>query len=249
MNKETKKSLIKLAISVLVIALIVVGGYLLAYSFGWTKLTRRELQAYIQKQGLLAPIVFIGITFLQVTLVPIPGSITILTGNYLFGLWRSFLYSYIGLMLGSIVAFALGRWVGRPFVNWIAGSEEKVEEWLKKLKGKEKILLFFMFLFPFFPDDILCAVAGLLPISWLEFLLMQLLTRATSVGGTLLFVSGEFIPYHGWGLFVIILIGISFVFLFALSMRYANEINQFFTKLCDKIQNNKYLKNRGKPKE
>ena len=247
MNKETKKMLIKLVISSLIIALIVVSAYFLANSFGWTKLTRRELQSYIEGQGMLAPIVFIGITFLQVTLVPIPGAITILTGNYLFGLWRSFLYSYIGLMLGSIFAFALGRWVGRPFVNWIAGTDEKVEEWLKKLKGKEKILLFFMFLFPFFPDDILCAVAGLLPISWLEFLVMQILTRATSVGGTLLFVSGEFIPYHGWGLFVIVFIGVLFVFMFALSVKYANKINAVFDKLVSKIQTN-IIKNKNKSK-
>lgn len=237
MKNETKKMIIKLVISALVIALVIVGAWLLARALGWTELTREELQEYLLSKGVLAPLIFIVITFLQVTLVPIPGSITILAGNYLFGLWRSFLYSYIGLMLGSVVAFAMGRWVGRPFVNWIAGSNEKVEEWLKKLKGKEKILLFFMFFFPFFPDDILCAVAGLLPITWIEFLIMQILTRATSVGGTLLFVSGEFIPYHGWGLFVIILIGIAFIFLFILSMKYANEINEKLSQFADKLTN------------
>lgn len=245
MKNETKKMIIKLTISVLVIALVVVGAWFLARALGWTELTREELQEYLLSKGVLAPLIFIGITFLQVTLVPIPGSITILTGNYLFGLWRSFLYSYIGLMLGSVVAFAMGRWIGRPFVNWIAGSNEKVEEWLKKLKGKEKILLFCMFFFPFFPDDILCAVAGLLPITWIEFLIMQVITRATSVGGTLLFVSGEFIPYHGWGLFIIILIGIAFIFLFILSMKYANEFNNFLMRFPDKITG-KTKKNKDK---
>ena len=226
---------IKLVITGVVLTLILLGAWFLAKALGWTSLTRVELQEYLHCKGMLAPLIFIAITFLQVTLIPIPGSITILAGNYLFGLGWSFLYSYIGLILGSIVAFAMGRLVGRPFVNWIAGSSEKVEEWLKKLKGKEKILLFFMFFFPFFPDDLLCAVAGLLPISWIEFLIMQLITRATSVGGTLLFVSGEFIPYHGWGLFLIILIGIIFIFLFALSMKNANEINDMLSRFVDKI--------------
>ena len=39
----------------------------------------------------------------------------------------------------------LGRKIGRPFVNWIVGDKETVDYYLKKLKGKETIILFFMF--------------------------------------------------------------------------------------------------------
>ena len=49
-------------------------------------------------------------------------------------------------MVGSIVAFYLGKALGRPFINWLSGGKEETDKWMKKLHGKEKILLFFMFL-------------------------------------------------------------------------------------------------------
>ena len=139
------------------------------------------------------------------------------------------------MMVGSLFAFALGRWIGRPFVNWIAGGPEKVDEWLGKLKGRENVLLFFMFLLPFFPDDILCSVAGVLPFGWFGFTVMQILTRISSVGCTLLLMSGEFIPWHGWGLVVLALIGVLAVVAFIISYRNAEKINLALQKLSDKV--------------
>ena len=95
------------------------------------------------------------------------------------------------MLFGSIFAFYLGRLVGRPFVNWLAGGSCKVDSWINRLKGREKILLFYMFLLPMFPDDLLCSVAGILPISARSFFAMQLITRATSVFFTIVFMSGE----------------------------------------------------------
>lgn len=234
-SDENKKVIIKLLISALIIGLIIVAGYLVFKFLGWTDLTREEIQDFVSSTGAIAPLVFIFISFAQVTLVPIPGAITIVAGNYLFGFWLSFLYSYIGMFLGGLVAFALGRLIGRPYVNWVAGSKEKADEWIKKLKGREKVFLFFAFLLPLFPDDILCAVAGVLPISWTLFTVMQLITRATSIGGTLIFMSGEIIPYHGWGLVVLVILAIVSVVAFILSLKYYDKINDFFSKFVDKF--------------
>jgi uncharacterized membrane protein YdjX (TVP38/TMEM64 family) len=170
------------------------------------------------------------------TFVPIPGAVTILAGNYVFGAGQSFLYSYIGMLAGALFAFALGRWIGRPFVNWIAGGKEKVDEWLLKLKGRENVLLFFMFFLPAFPDDILCSVAGILPIGWLGFTVMQIITRATSVGATLLFMSGEVIPFNEpWGIAVLAVVGVLAVLAFIISYRNAERINSALERLADKI--------------
>ena len=88
---------------------------------------------------------FVLITFLQVTIIPIPSPITVLVGNYLFGFWGSFIYSYIGMMVGSIFAFFLGRWFGRRFINWLVTDKEVVDNYLNKIKVKGNVLLFFMF--------------------------------------------------------------------------------------------------------
>ena len=234
-SEEAKTSIKKLIISVVAIGLFLGGVYLVFYLLGWTKISQEQLQEYVRSTGAIAPLVFILISFLQVTFVPIPGAVTILAGSYVFGAGYSFLYSYIGMMLGSIVAYLLGKLIGKPFVNWITGGQDKTDEWIAKMKGKDNVLLFFMFLFPFFPDDLLCSVAAVLPIKWYGFLGMQIITRATSIGATLLIMSGEIIPFHGWGLWVLGLIAIVGIVAFILSFKYADKINAFFSALAQKI--------------
>lgn len=234
MKKETKESIVKLILSGAVIGLILLIGYFILKQLGILDMTREEIQAFIESTGVIAPIAFIAVSFLQVTFVPIPSTVSILAGNYIFGPWLSFIYSYIGIMLGAMLAFALGRLVGRPYINWVAGNKETADEWLAKLKGRETVFLFFAFLFPAFPDDLLCSVAGILPISFTAFLIMQLITRVTAIGGTLLFMSGELIPYEGWGLVLIVILVIIALLAFVLSMKYAVELNDMFDRLVQK---------------
>lgn len=244
MKKDNKKAIIRLIISAIVIGAILVAAYFIFKAFGLTDLTREELQKAVESTGAIAPLVFIGISFLQVTLVPIPGAVTILAGNYIFGIGLSFLYSYIGMLLGAIFAWWLGRIIGRPYINWVAGGKKEADGWIKRLKGREKVFLFFAFLLPFFPDDLLCSVAGVLPIKFSTFMIMQLFTRATSIGGTLLFMSGEFIPYHGWGLCVLIIIAVVVIVAFILSLKYADKLNEFFDNLINRLN----LRKKGKRK-
>lgn len=236
MKKETKQMMKKLVLSCLVIALIVGILWFVLYLLGWTNMTQEELQEIIRSAGVAAPLIYILISFLQVTFVPIPGSITILAGNFVFGAVEAFILSYIGMLAGSLFAFALGRWLGRPFVDWIVGGHDKVEEWISRLHGRETVLLFFMFFLPLFPDDILCSVAGILPIGWVGFILMQLITRLTSVGATLLFLSGEIIPFDEvWGIALLACVGILCVLAFVFSFRHAERINAALEAVSDKI--------------
>ena len=233
---ESKKTILKIILSIIVIGLIILVGYLVLDYFGLLSLTREQIQAYIHKTGALAPLAFIFITFLQVTFIPIPSTVTILAGNFLFGFWLSYLYSFIGLILGSVVAFLLGRVIGKPFVQWVAGGKDKLDNWVKRLKGRENVFLFFAFLFPFFPDDFLCTLAGILPIKFSVFMIMQIFTRITSIGGNLLFLSGEVIAYEGVGLVVIIALIILGIASFVLSMIYADKLNALFDKFVNKFK-------------
>ena len=106
---------------------------------------------------------------------------------------------------------------------------------LNNLKGKEIVVLFFMFLLPFFPDDALCSIAGIMPISYPLFIAMQLITRSISILATLLFMSGEIIPYHGWGLVILIIIGIASIILFIIAYKNSEKINNALLKFSDKF--------------
>lgn len=219
-------------VALLLLCGLVLGAYLLLRSLGIFSLSREEFRDLLAGYGAWAPLAFILATFLQVTFVPIPSTVTILGGVYLFGAWASFLYSYIGLLLGASVAFFLGRLLGKPFVLWLSGDAARVEGLLARLRSRGIVLLFFMFLFPMFPDDLLCLIAGLLPISFSAFLLMQLLTRATSIGATLLFLSGEVIPYEGWGIVVIVFVCLIGVAMCVLSLVYADRFAAILDRFC-----------------
>lgn len=234
-KREMRGVLLRSLLSVICIGALLLGIFLLMRRLGWTELTREELQTFIASAGAVAPLCYMLISFLQVTLIPVPGAVTILAGNYLFGTVAAFFYSYVAILAGSMQAYFLGRWLGRPFVNWIAGGKEKADRWLKRLRGRESILLFFMFLFPFFPDDLLCAVAGILPITAGAFLLMQLITRATSIGATLLFMSGEVIPFSGWGIPVLLAVAVLGIAAFLFCWRHAEGIHARMARLADRL--------------
>lgn len=241
-REEKRNIVIRAAISVLVIGAIIGVGYLVLYIFGLTDIRREQIQEFVNSAGALAPIVFILISFLQVTFIPIPSTVTVLAGAYVFGALPSFFYSYIGINLGAIVAFELGRGLGRPFARWVAGSEETLNLWIGKLKGRENALLWIMFFCPFFPDDTLCAVAGMFKISRIEFLAMQLITRMTSIGSTLLIMSGEIIPYEGWGLIVLSIVAVLFVAMSILALIYYEKLTAFVYKVIGRFK-------KGKPDE
>lgn len=231
MDKEKKRNIIiKIIISILTLLIIALIVFYIFKKIGITNITIEKLRAFIQSKGLIAPLIFVSITFAQVTFIPIPSTVTVITGSLLFGPILSFLLSYIGMLLGSLFAFYLGKKLGLKFINWITGDKEVTQKYLNKLKGKEKIIIFFMFLFPFFPDDLLCAIAGILPITYKEFIIMQIITRFTSIGATLLFMSGEIIPYTGWGLVLIISISLLGIILFIIAMKKSDQILDYINK-------------------
>ena len=64
---------------------------------------------------------------------------------------------------------------------------------------------------------------------------MQIVTRITSIGATLLIMSGEIIPYHGWGIPVLILIGILGIIAFVISYKNADKINDKLREIINKV--------------
>ncbi len=152
---------------------------------------------YVASFGSSAVLIYILIQFLQVVILPIPGFVTILAGVYLFGPFNASIYSLIGILLGSIVGFFTGKILGHKFVCYLFG-EKTINTWLEKIKNKDKIILTFMFLFPFFPDDILCFVAGLSSMDSLYFIIMITICRVISVFTSTYSINGNIIPYNTW---------------------------------------------------
>ena len=221
------KSLYRLAICLIVCLLIISGIFFAVCATGFIKdMTSIEaLREYIESSGNWAVWVFILFQFLQVVILPIPSTVTVMAGVALFGPLKCSLFSFIGIFIGSVLAFGIGRWLGYKVVSWIVGKED-LDKWLKKIKGKDYLILSLMFLLPLFPDDVLCFIAGLSSMTWGYFLVMIFVTRALSI--TLSAYSFDTIPFTTWwGILCWALIISAVVALFWLVCKYSDKIDWF----------------------
>ena len=185
----------------------------------------QALRDYISEFGNMAVFLYILFCFLQVIVLPVPGSVTVAAGVALFGPLKCSIYSFIGIVSGSIVAFAVGRWIGYKAVAWIVGKQS-LDKWLEKLKGKDYLILSLMFLLPLFPDDVLCFVAGLSSMSWTFFIIMIVVTRAVSIISTSYSVG--LIPFNTWwGIMVWAVIIFLVILAFWLVCKYSDKIDGF----------------------
>lgn len=116
-----------------------------------------------KSSGVWVWIVIWIIMFLQVTILNIPAYV-ILSASISIGIETlSLKYILVVLsayMTGCLIAYWIGYRFGRKAVRWCAGSDEDYDKWSKFLNKKGKWWYFLTVLFPFFPDDLLCLVAG-----------------------------------------------------------------------------------------
>ena len=137
---------------------------------------KRFLKHTLREWGVLAPVIFIGLQALQVIIAPIPGDLTGILGGYLFGEWGGILYSTIGLTMGSLTAFAIGRWLGARYVQKLVSPDI----WRKMgfiVEAEGTILCFIIFLLPGLPKDVTCYIFGLSPMPFWVFAVVSTLGR------------------------------------------------------------------------
>jgi len=137
---------------------------------------KKFLKETLHRWGILAPVIFMALQALQVIISPIPGEATGFLGGYLFGEWLGLLYSVIGLTVGSVVSFWIGRWLGEHYVRNLVSAEM----WNKLgfiVEAEGAILCFIVYLIPGLPKDILCYFFGISPMPLWVFTVVQGLGR------------------------------------------------------------------------
>ena len=177
------------------------------------------MQEYIQQFAPYSHGVFFLLQLISVILAPIPSNLTTVAGGLLFGAGAAFLITTAAVILGSAIVFLLSRGIGQPFAQrFISGKSW--ERYGGVIRRKRDVFLFLAFLFPFFPDDLLCIMAGLTDISFRRFLILVLLGRpwgllvAAAVGGSVIAI-----PW--WGM---ALLGVGGLLLFLIALRYGDRI-------------------------
>ena len=201
--------------------LLLAGGLLFLYFSGFfAACTSLEaLRAYIDRSAPYSHLLFFLVQLLSVLLAPIPSNLTAAAGGMLFGTWPAFFLTFAAVFLGSLVVFQLARLLGRSFADRIV-SRRLSEKYQQVIHTKASTFLVLAFLFPYFPDDVLCILAGLTDLPFRRFALIALLTRpwgllfASALGGSSLSV-----PL--WGL---VLIGVLGAAVFLLGMAYGDRL-------------------------
>lgn len=206
----------------LTLTLLGAGGYFLWRTGFFAAATSLEgIQRYMEAFSPYSQIVFLAVQLASVVLAPIPSNITAAGGALLFGMWESFLLTWLAVTGGSMLVFGLSRSLGQSFADRFVG--EKVSaRYLDLIRRKQDVFLALVFLFPFFPDDLICILAGLTRIRWSRFFWIVVLFRpwgllvASAVGSSV-------ISIPMWGM---ALIGVAGMLLFLAGLRYGDRAEE-----------------------
>ena len=137
---------------------------------------KQFLKETVVSWGWLAPVVFVLIQALQVVISPIPGEITGPVGGALFGTLWGLVYSSIGLTVGTLICFTVGRKWGEPLVRpWLSERNWNRLNFIVEAEGA--ILCFILYVIPGFPKDIVSYLFGISPIPFWLFALVSTLGR------------------------------------------------------------------------
>jgi uncharacterized membrane protein YdjX (TVP38/TMEM64 family) len=240
-ENQEKRTRIRRLIIVLGILVILAGIVLgLYYGFGLNKKfsTPEATKEFLLAYGNYSRTIYVFLHYLQTTIIPISNLPTIFAGLALFdNPFEVFLLTTIGVYLGSLTSFAFGKLFGKKAVYWILG-EKTVNHYLGLAKGREQAAIFTMLLLPSFPDDILCIIAGITPMSWRFFIFTLVVTR--TVPTLIMVYFANKIPNFGWWGIVIVVIYIAFFFLFSrLMIKKWDNLSAFIDRIKAKFSKNK----------
>lgn len=143
--------------------------------------TEQNLALWLEKYRSLGPLPGILLTFMKSFVPPLPTIVIVGLNAAVYGLWWGFLYSWIGLISGSLLTFLLVRkgsqlaWIRR----WTAKS--KVQQALVWARRNGFNYVFLLGMLPVGPFVIVNIVAGLSRMSVTSFVVAVALGKGVMV--------------------------------------------------------------------
>lgn len=191
------------------------------------------LKSLIDGAGAWSMLVYVLVQILQVVILPLPAFVCYFPGTLIWGPGIATLLASAGVLIGSVICYFLGKLFGRRAVEWIAGKEA-TDKYANYLGKRGKGLFVIMQILPFFPDDILCLIAGLTSMNFPFFLATMIIVRPAIVAIYCYMGSGDIIPFSGWGIPVWIAIFAVCIVLAVLSFKYQDKIESWLKRIFNK---------------
>jgi uncharacterized membrane protein YdjX (TVP38/TMEM64 family) len=181
------RSVLEIIFSLVVFIMIITGAYLLIQWIGID-----QIRGFVKDSGPLAPVSYILVQALSMVLAPMSATSVMVLAGTLFGPGLSFVYAYIGSMLGFSLNFWIARVFGRNLLAKIGGKDDlqKIDKLIKILHPNSiyilPVLLFFMI-------DFISYLAGFTKVKFKIYILIVaivniFLALATVTAGNVLFL-------------------------------------------------------------
>lgn len=140
-----------------------------------------SLRLFLSRFNGCDKLVFVAIRAFQTVIKIIPAEPLEIGSGVLYGTWGGLLLCILGTEIGSLAIIALTKLFGRRLVNLFVPIE-KIDS-LKFLKNEKKVYLtlFFIYLIPGTPKDVLTYVAGITNLNLVKFLIITGIARIPSI--------------------------------------------------------------------
>ena len=149
-----------------------------------------RFQQWVDSQGLLAPVLFMGMVILQVVVAVIPGEPLEIAAGYAFGALEGTVLCVLGTLIGGVLVFLLVRRFGAQAVE-VFFDLEKFRS-LRFFQDRRRLTfwVFLVFFLPGTPKDVLCYFVGLTDMRLRTWILVSAVARpsiiTSTVGGSAL---------------------------------------------------------------
>ena len=182
MKKFKAQAIINIVAIILLIALFISLYFIFKDKFDLLN-TKEGLENFIndvQNTGFLGGIILVVIQILQVVVAFIPGEFVELASGIMFGPVLGLVLCLIGLNIGTIIIFGLVKLLGKPFVDENVSDHNQKFLFLNN-SNRTLIILFFIFLIPGIPKDILIYLVPLTKVKMWQFLIVSSVSRIPSI--------------------------------------------------------------------
>lgn len=142
------------------------------------KVKKEDIIEILDSYEALGPLPGIFIPMIESFLPILPLIVLVIANAAAYGLWKGFLFSWIGVTIGSLIVFLLTRKYGQKFSSYIQRKYPKGKTFFEWIEKKGFTPIFVLSCFPFSPSFIINVVSGLSKIPIHTFILASSLGKA-----------------------------------------------------------------------
>ena len=224
-----KKIILKILLFVGIIGAIAGGVYGLMRLFGVD--TIDGLRAVCNGSPLVSYSIIILLQVIQVVFIPLSNQIITIPAIAVIGVLPAFFCSWVGIEIGTIILYFIGRKGGGKLLAWLLSDKEKADKFAELVKTR-KLFYPIGMVIGVIPDDLLTTVAGLSKINFWYVLVVSLITRGICTATTVF--SFGILTRTWWGIVILVVGIIALCVIGYLFIRYEPQIEERFKNLHTK---------------